>query len=290
MAIEIRALTALSELKVAVELQTVYWGTSVESLVPAQMMFTIIQSGGHVLAAFDGERMVGVLIGLLAASDTPARDYLNVYSKRMVVLPEYRGQGIAQDLKFKQLDCAIAQGINCIIWTYDPLLAVNAHFNIRKLGTTAHEYVINYYGQDVDEYGLSILGASDRLIVQWNADSPEVMDRVRQQFVPKSLTEYIGEDTPILNLSTIADGIPHPADLNLSDNAQVMLEIPRDFRGLANAYPHLATKWRTQTRSLLTTYLCENGYAVVDFVNSEYKGLERAFYVLRKRDEHQLEG
>jgi predicted GNAT superfamily acetyltransferase len=79
------------------------------------------------------------------------------------------------------------------------------------------------------------------------------------------------------------DGIPHPAvQVNASSSAQVMLEIPRDFRGLTNAYPDLAHQWREQTRMLFMTYLCEKGYAVEDFLNDEYEGAERAFYVLRK--------
>ena len=286
MPIDIRLLTQLPELHEAVTLQTIYWGSVVESLVPAQMMFTIVKSGGHVIAAFDGKRMVGVLIGLLATSGTPARDHLVIYSKRMLVLPDYRGQGIAQDLKFRQLQTAREQGIGRVTWTYDPLLAVNAHFNIRKLGAISDDYVENYYGQDVDDYGLSIQGISDRLIVQWDANSPGVEQRLMKQFKSDELAQYLeGHKLSIINLSQVEKDIPYPTDaIKLHKNLVVMLEIPRDFRELVNTFPEVARSWRQQTRRLFTTYLCDRHYRVIDFVTGYYEGSERAFYVLQRPD------
>jgi predicted GNAT superfamily acetyltransferase len=71
---------------------------------------------------------------------------LQLFSKRMVVLPEYRGQGIGYRLKLAQRDFAIEQGIRLVVWTFDPMLAPNAHLNIRKLGVVCHTYYENYYG------------------------------------------------------------------------------------------------------------------------------------------------
>ncbi len=61
----IRILQKLEEMHEAVELQKTYWGMDLESVVPAHMLFSLATSGGHVLAAFDGDKMVAVLIGFL---------------------------------------------------------------------------------------------------------------------------------------------------------------------------------------------------------------------------------
>src|ERR1051325_2288200 len=92
----IRLLQKLDEMREAVELQKTYWGTDLESVVPAHMLFSLATSGGHVLAAFDGDKMVAVLIGFLGTDiqepNRPAMANLRIVSKRMIVLPDYRGQ------------------------------------------------------------------------------------------------------------------------------------------------------------------------------------------------------
>ena len=137
--IRIRPLRALDEMAAAVDLQQVYWGSDSGSVIPAHMLFSLAAHGGHVLAALDGDKQVGVLVGLLGADtdamrDDPAISHLYIYSKRMVVLPDYRGRGLGTQLKLAQRDFALSQGIERVVWTFDPLLAPNAHLNLRKLG------------------------------------------------------------------------------------------------------------------------------------------------------------
>lgn len=280
MSIEIRVLTELQDLYAAVELQTVYWGTEVESLVPAQMMFTIVKSGGHVVGAFDGARIIGVLIGLMAADGSPAADYLKIYSKRMVVLPEYRSQGIAQRLKLKQRELAMEQGINRITWTFDPLLSVNAHFNIRKLGVFCREYLVDYYGNAPDDAGLTIMGMSDRLVCSWVPTAPGVMARENDSYSPLAIMDYLDAGALIANPTHDRINVP-PEVMDFDDNNQwVLLEIPTQFRGLVNAMPDVARAWQTHTRDLFRWLIQDEEYVVVDFLYTEYEDRERAFYVL----------
>ncbi len=49
-------------------------------------------------------------------------------------------------MKLHQRAWAIARGIPVIEWTFDPLVARNAYFNIRKLGAMPVEYLPNFYG------------------------------------------------------------------------------------------------------------------------------------------------
>src|SRR5215510_15581453 len=131
MTISIRSLSTMEELETAVELQKIYWGEDMGDLVPHHMLLSFSRYGGHVHGAYDEGRLVGVLMGFLGAEistdgaeDAPSRMY--VMSKRMVVLPEYRGKKIGEDLKLAQRDFAIRHNIQLVTWTFDPLLSRNA--------------------------------------------------------------------------------------------------------------------------------------------------------------------
>ena len=62
-----------------------------------------------------------------------------LWSHMAGVLPEYRG-GLGFRLKLAQRDRALAQGYDLIEWTFDPMQAMNAHFNFAKLGGVVEEY------------------------------------------------------------------------------------------------------------------------------------------------------
>jgi predicted GNAT superfamily acetyltransferase len=281
--IQIRPLTTLEEMRVAVDLQRVYWGDDLESVIPAHMLLSIASYGGHVLAALDGDKMVGALIGFLGTStqDTlrPAMANLQLVSKRMVVLPAYRNQGIGYRLKLAQRDIAIQQGIRLITWTYDPLIAMNAYLNIHKLGGVSHIYHENYYGTS-DEGGLTVAGASDRVFVEWWVTNRRVEERINGKRGDLALKQYLEANTPILNPTTAeTSGTPWPAEKSLSvAGSLVLLEIPTDYLGIARMDAILAQAWRSHTRELFGRLLTK-GYLVTDFLRENYEGRDRAFYV-----------
>ena len=64
------------------------------------------------------------------------------------VLPEYQSHGLGRLLKQHQREWAFARDVGHITWTFDPLVARNAHFNLRVLGTRVTEYLVNHYGPD----------------------------------------------------------------------------------------------------------------------------------------------
>jgi predicted GNAT superfamily acetyltransferase len=202
----IRELRTFDEMKMAVDLQRTYWGDSIESVVPAHMLFSMASHGGHVIGAFDGELLVGVLIDFLGTAENepyrPAMANLQLVSKRMLVLPEYRGQGVGYKLKKRQREYAMRQGIRLISWTFDPLLAANAHLNIRKLGAICTTYLEDYYGVG-DEGGLSILGSSDRLLAEWWVTNRRVEERLNGTRGDIRLEQYLEALTPIANASRV---------------------------------------------------------------------------------------
>jgi chorismate synthase len=284
--IHIRPLKTLAEMRAAVELQKIYWGNDIESVVSAHMLFSIATAGGHVLAATQGERMVGVLIGFLGTNpeeiERPAMANLQMVSKRMVVLPEYRGHGVGYKLKLKQRELTIKQGVRLVTWTYDPLLAMNAHLNIRKLGAISERYLENYYGTE-DVGGLTTLGFSDRLQVEWWVTNRRVEERLNGKRGDLNLQHYLDAETPILNISTAdTHGTPWPAESAITPTGTLsLLEIPINYSAIVNTDPVLARAWRLHTRDLFKRLL-SSGYVVTDFLRESHEGRERAFYLLSR--------
>ncbi len=282
--ITIRPLRALHEMRAVVELQKIYWGDDTESVVPAHMLFSLANYGGHVLAAYDGERPVGVLIGFLGTNmeepDRPAMANLQVVSKRMVVLPEYRGHGIAYQLKKAQRDLAIRQAVRLVIWTFDPLLSTNAHLNIRKLGAISHQYLEDYYGTS-SEGGLARLGSSDRLLVEWWVTSRRVEERMRGVRASLTLKQYLEGETPILNPSQVLpNGYAVPASEPVAPGgALTLLEIPTNYAEIQQGDAALAQAWRLHIREAFAS-LFARGFVVTDFLHETYEDRLRAFYVL----------
>jgi predicted GNAT superfamily acetyltransferase len=278
--IYIKRLEQLNQMHIAVELQKIYWGVSSESLVHAQTLLTVVNTGGHVLVALDGERAVGILIGFLATTakvyEKVMENNLALFSKRMVVLPAYRGHGIGAQLKWSQRDIAIQQGIQRIIWTYDPLLAANAYLNIHKLGCVTTTYLENPYGTD-DSIGLVVLGSSDRLQVEWLVDAPHVTELADGR--TGNMGRYVDSNGIISN---------SPSETNYGELDVVeeggryqLLSIPHDFVALAKTQPDSAKMWRELTRAKFQS-LFNLGYIVIDFIRGEN---ETVHYVLARREQ-----
>jgi predicted GNAT superfamily acetyltransferase len=280
---EIRALRTLGEMREAVELQKVFWGSDAESVIPAHMLFSLANHGGHVLAAYDGAVLAGVLIGFLGThmedSNRPAMANLQLVSKRMVVLPAYRNQGVGYRLKVAQRELAIKQGVRLIVWTFDPLQALNAHLNIRKLGGICREFCQDYYGTQ-DTGGLTLLGSSDRLFVEWWVTNRRVDERINGSRGDLGLKHYLDANTPILNATSAdARGLCLPASTPVrASGSMALLEIPADYTALVGADVELARAWRAHSRLMLGA-LMDAGYLVTDFLHETYEGRPRAFYL-----------
>ena len=288
MPIVIRPLLSLSEMYPAVELQKTYWGDDAESVIPAHMLFSLANHGGHVLAAMDDEKLVGVLVGFIGTYDLynrQARLTLQMVSKRMVVLPEYRNLGLAEGLKLEQRDRTIELGLKLVTWTFDPLLAPNAHLNIRKLGAVCEKFQENYYGTEGDG-GLAVLGASDRLFVNWWVTHQRVNDRVAGTHTNLTLQEYLDSGVPIVNPTTVStDQMPRPAErIHGVAGSMALLEVPLDYPAIVRHDESLGMAWRMHMRELLNMFMRGGGGIVTDFVRAQHEGRDRGFYLLSRRD------
>ncbi len=278
----IRPLTTLDEMYDAVDLQRGYWGNDIESVVPAQMLYTIHGSGGHVIGAFDSGRLIGVVIGLIGTDtevkDRPAMANLLIASKRMVVLPEYRSSGVGFRLKLAQRDTAIKQGIRLVTWTFDPLQSKNAHLNLRKLGGIVREYQVNAYGTR-DETGLSRFGWSDRLKVQWWVTHRRIEERLFGQRAGVKLSQYLDAGATLVNPTTTVDGVTvYAKNFTRVDTSFALVEVPRYFDEIARDEPEIAKGWQNHIRESFVPLL-NSGYFVSDFLTDDFEGRARAFYL-----------
>jgi predicted GNAT superfamily acetyltransferase len=175
--IQIRECTTIAEFDSCVALQREAFGLPDLEISPRRHLIVSRQAGGWTLAAFVAGRMVGFVHHLAAVS--PNNEIFG-YSHMMAVASDYQNKGIGARLKWAQRERALAEGRTLIKWTWDPMQARNAHFNLNRLGVTVNSYVDNFYGTDyfadptqaVEERpGLQ----SDRLFARWELSSARVV-------------------------------------------------------------------------------------------------------------------
>lgn len=271
----IKQLTTASEYEEAVELQKIYWGDCAETLVPAHMLQSLCDHGGHALGACHEGRLIGFVMGFIGADARPAAANLLIMSKRMLVLPPYRGQNIGFRLKMAQREVALKQGIRLVTWTFDPLLSPNAHLNIRKLGGVIRRYKVNYFGM-TQQKSLR----ADRLIVEWRVTDHRARERARGRGGKRTLQQYLDLKARLVNPADVSGKWIRPAArINQPDSDLALVEIPADIRELEASQPKLAETWRDHIRMALPPVL-DAGYAVTDFARGDLEGQKRSFYVL----------
>lgn len=168
--IVVRSLRTIEEMRTAVDLQRRVWGYSESDVVPDQMFVVARESGGQVLAAYDGDSAIG--FALAFAGIHGGKPYL--HSHMVGVVREYQDRGVGRLLKLAQRDDAIARGIDLIEWTFDPLQLKNAHFNLAKLGAIVQRYIPNVYGRTSSPLHAGL--PTDRLVAEWWLKSPHVQN------------------------------------------------------------------------------------------------------------------
>jgi predicted GNAT superfamily acetyltransferase len=168
-AIVVRKCETLKEFNACVALQRQIWGEADLEVEPATLFVVAAHTGGQVLGAFDGERLVGytlAIVGLLEG--TP---YL--HSHMTGVHADYRDRGVGRQLKLFQRDEALGRGIRLIQWTFDPFELRNAHFNLNRLGVICRKYLPNEYGVTTSPLHRGL--PTDRLLAEWFLDSVRVV-------------------------------------------------------------------------------------------------------------------
>ena len=285
-AIEIRPVKSIDNIKQIEDIQRATWGMEDLDVIPARMFHAMRANGACLLGAFDGEKMVGFVFGLLGMMeglderiDQVAAARLLMYSVTMGILPEYQREGIGYRLKIAQREFALRIGVRLITWTYDPLESLNGYLNFRKLGVVCHSYLQNYYGQ---MSGINVGLPSDRFYVEWWVTSNRVMSRVSRSRGPLNLGQYLGGNAKIINeCDRDARMLPVPPKSYLQlDGSLLLVQIPEDFQLVKSVNQPLALEWRQHIRSVFGHYF-DHDYLVTDFVREQDDdGVSHSYYVL----------
>lgn len=226
--IAIRPLDTVEEVHRASTVLSEVWGGD-RSGMPPNLLRALAHSGNYAMGLYDGERMVGASVAFFGA---PAAR--SMHSHITGVLPGSQSQGLGRVLKQHQREWALARDVGHITWTFDPLVARNAHFNLTVLGTRVTEYLVNHYGAMDD--GVNRGDETDRVMVSWALAAPPV---------------------------------PTPP----ADRVVAAVPVPRDITRIRREAPTDAAAWRERVRDALLAHLAaglviggfddERGYLLV---------------------------
>lgn len=261
--ITIRELTSNEDCRAGVALQKEIWGAGMGDVVPASLFHVVGYVGGLAAGAFDAAGIpLGFVFGVTGVRD----GVLSHWSHMLGVRESARNAGVGRMLKEFQRTALARLGVVRVYWTFDPLQAKNAYFNLHRLGAQIDEYVPDMYGDTGSPLHLGL--PTDRLIVHIRASG--------RDYAPPPLPSY--EGIPILT------PFPRQGDGGI-DNATakppvVLIEIPADILTVTSRSVDEARRWRLGVRDHFHWAL-DRGY-VVNGVHRD-PASARTFYVAAKR-------
>lgn len=186
-----------------------------------------IHAGGAIHYSGDGGDVTAASALLFCGPASQA-----VYSVIAAARTSDRGAGFA--LKQAQRVWALDHGATSMIWTFDPLVSRNAHFNLAKLGATATEYSVNFFGRIED--GVNGHDETDRLTAVWPLADPR----------PALIT---GPDPESVDFD--ARPAPDGRVFGARDESGYWCRVPADIVSLRRDDRELAVAWREAVRSVL---------------------------------------
>ena len=186
-----------------------------------RLLATLGTNGGSAVGIFTSEpanRLVGFSYGYPGV-DKSGQNYH--YSQAAVVDPTLQGRGVGRLLKAAQAEVARKNGATHMRWSFDPVQARNAHFNLDTLGSRGRWFTPNLYGPDCD-----------RMTVEWD----------------------LGKENSVSRVSAVTGIQSSPSDWGkpFDRNGRVFLPIPAQFKNLDVG---AAAEVRAQLREALTQLL-----------------------------------
>jgi predicted GNAT superfamily acetyltransferase len=261
--LRIRLIRSNEECNACVELQRHVWGFEQPEIVPSTLLHAVGYVGGLVAGAFDAQdRLLGFVFGITGLRDGS----LAHWSHMLGVHTSARNFGIGRMLKEFQRSHLAAQGVTRIFWSFDPLMAKNAYFNINRLGASVVEYVEDMYGTTASPLHLGL--ATDRLIV--------CLDSAAAVVRPSTMISDPGARilTPTPRLGDVTSGVGD------REPETLLIEIPKNILEVLEWSRSTAETWRFAVRDHFHWAL-QRGYSVTGVRRGAND--ERVFYVLSRK-------
>ncbi|HWC24422.1 MAG TPA: GNAT family N-acetyltransferase [Flexivirga sp.] len=239
-AVTVRTVTGLDELTAVERLYEQIWRSQHHAPIGTEMLRALAKAGNYVGVAYAGDTMVGACVGFFAAPSD-----LTLHSHIAGVLPQSSRRGVGYALKLHQRAWALHRGIGVIEWTFDPLIARNAYFNLVKLGGRPTEYLPNFYGGMRDRINTG--DDTDRLLLRWDLQDPQVVAACSTQWQQVPVAEL---DRPGCAVA-LGRGPSGEPITGATDAPTLLVAVPPDVERLRVSDPQLASAWRLAVRNTL---------------------------------------
>ncbi len=232
------------------------WGGQ---LPPRELIRAMQHAGSVLYGAEADDGLVGFVWGFLGFAEG-----LHLHSHMLAVLPEWQARGVGWALKLAQRAACLDEGVGEVRWTYDPLVARNARFNLVKLGAEAVRFLPHFYGEMSDR--LNRGDRTDRFEVRWRLESERVAAALDDR------PERPDASVAIVERAPSADGVrPHRCGNDIGPGVRVA--IPEDYQDLKGRHADAAGAWRLASArafedcfgaGLIATWVTEQAEYVFD--------------------------
>ena len=253
--IEVRPLSTLTDVQRASALFDRIWQEN--RVMGAPLLRAMAAHDGQVLGAFEGDRLVGALVGLVGLTE---RAQPVLHSHITGVSPDAQHRGVGFLLKRAQREWCLVRNIDVVPWTMDPMVARNARFNLHKLGAIGDGFHRDYYGPMDDAFNRG--DRSDRLEIRWELRSP----RVERALAGRP------DEPDIAEAGTVVD---REGRRSKQEGRRVLVQLPDVYHALRETEPEVARRWRDAVADSFEE-LFSNGYRAIGFVRDGRYVLERA--------------
>ncbi|HYH27183.1 MAG TPA: GNAT family N-acetyltransferase [Actinomycetota bacterium] len=230
--VSIRALSNIGEAREAAALIDHVWGE--HRIVTPALLLAVSTHGGEVLLAYEGETIVGAQLAFLGL----VGGELTLHSHITGIDPGAQQKGIGFELKKAQRQWCLERSVDIVTWTFDPMIARNAHFNLRKLGAMGVAFRRDLYGPMED--AINAGERTDRIEIRWE---------LRSERVDRALRGGSGEAT--------------------RSTSRVMVRIAEDYLAMRASEPDRAREERDRVADQLEEAMA-GGLVAVDFDAGAY--------------------
>jgi predicted GNAT superfamily acetyltransferase len=250
-------------------LQQEIWSVQPEELYPEDIHGVHFHAGTSLVARYRGQ-VIGFLFGFYRFNPPQLpislvrhlRVDLMLESQLLGVAPAFRNLGIGFLLKRQQALLALAQGIDIIQWTTDPLQLASAIFNFEKLGVVAFTHYPNHYALR-DRLNQVI---ASRLQVTWSLRTEKLQQLLYgRPEKSRPLPLNLFDDVVRYQFATFTSS----ALATITADRPIAIEIPNNWTELQHRAPEKAQQWRSKTDKIFSQLLVDGKYLITNVAHEE---------------------